>query len=73
MAALFEAGPFEYHATGEPIALTWQTLTAYGAATQAVSEPWEYRALISMSRAYVDGLTKGADEFCAPPSEWIID
>jgi hypothetical protein len=29
--------------------------------------------MISMSRAYVDGLTKGADEFCAPPDEWGDD
>ena len=66
-------GPNEYHATGEPIPITWPTLYAYAQGTGDLSEPWEYRAVIAMSRAYLDGLTRGKDVMCMPPSEWGKD
>ena len=68
--ALFEVGPNEYHATGEPVPITWPTLYAYAQGTGDLSEPWEYRAVIAMSRAYLMGLDRGKNIMCSPPGEW---
>lgn len=71
--ALFEVGPVEYHSSGEPIPITWPTLWAFGQATGDLTEPWEYRAVIAMSRSYIDGKTRGEDVFCMPPDTWGDD
>jgi len=71
--ALFEVGPVEYHATGETIAVSWQTLQAYSKCTGEIGEAWEYRALICMSRAYQEGKAAGDDIFCKPPHLWDED
>lgn len=60
----------EYHTTGEAIPLSWGTIAAYAQCTHEVEEPWEFRALIKMSRAYHDGKAKGSDLFCMPPHLW---
>lgn len=49
--ALFAVGPTEYRA-GEEAPISWAELAAYAAATGDVSEPWELRAVMAMSRAY---------------------
>lgn len=49
--ALFAVGPTEYRA-GEESPISWSELGAYAQATGDISEPWELRAVMSMSRAY---------------------
>ena len=66
--ALFEVGPSEWQAGNEgPI--SWQTLAAYVYATEFVSEPWECRALMAMSRAYFRAKVEGKDVHCIAPIE----
>lgn len=36
------------------VPLDWPVLRPYAKATGAISEPWEYEALIRMSRAYLE-------------------
>jgi hypothetical protein len=43
--------------------LTWREVWAYAQATRAISEPWEFRALIDMSRAFVRARKAGEDPF----------
>jgi hypothetical protein len=50
-------------------ALDWPVLWAYGQATGAVAEPWEYTALRDMSRAYLTGRIEGADPLSMPPAK----
>ncbi|MFP4239515.1 MAG: hypothetical protein ACLFRZ_09435, partial [Rhodosalinus sp.] len=68
LEALIEAGPSKHDAMGGETALTWLDLWAYGQATQAVTEPWEFEALSRMSRAYVEGKMKGAHPLAKPPA-----
>ena len=58
--ALFEAGPGKSGMGGET-PLEWPDIWAYMQATQAISEPWEARALIRMSQAYVDEKAAGSN------------
>jgi len=71
--ALFEVGPVEYHATGEAIPVTWQTIAAYKYTAESDLEPWECRVIIAMSRAYQEGKAAGDDIFCKPPHLWDED
>lgn len=52
---------------GEQV-LDWPVLWAYGQATGAIAEPWEYTALRDMSRAYLTGRIEGADPLSMPPA-----
>lgn len=54
---------------GDAAPVTWLDLWAYGQATGAVSEPWEYEALQAMSRAYLDGIEHGKNHFARSPLE----
>lgn len=51
----------------------WTELINYAAGTWAVSEPWEYRAIMAMSRAYVRAINEGKDVHCIPPVEREAD
>lgn len=65
--ALISAGLCTWGAMGDPMPLSWAEIWAFGQATRAVSEPWEFETLAEMSRAYVAGLHLGRDEFADPP------
>lgn len=64
--ALFAVGPTEYRA-GEEGPITWGELGAYASATGDVSEPWELRAVMAMSRAYFRAKIEGKDVHCIAP------
>lgn len=49
--ALFNVGPTDYRG-GEEAPISWSELVAYAKGTGDISEPWELRAVMSMSRAY---------------------
>ena len=64
--ALFDVGPTEWRGEQEgPI--RWTELQAYGQATQSITEPWEFRAVMNMSKAYFQGKTEGKDVHCIAP------
>lgn len=69
VAALLEVGPCTITGFGDEVPITWDVLVAYAQATGAISEPWEYRAVMNMSLSYVDGKRRGADPFCRPPTD----
>jgi len=64
--ALFTVGPTEYRA-GEEGPITWQELRAYGDATHRLAEPWEFEAVMSMSRAYFNAKVQGRDVHSIAP------
>lgn len=67
--ALMEAGPSKPDAMGGESSLGWADLWAYGQATQAISEPWEFAALSRMSRAYVEGKAAGVNPLAKAPTD----
>lgn len=64
--ALFTVGPTQWRG-GEESAVEWSELLAYGKATLAVSEAWEYEAVMSMSRAYLQAKREGKDIHAMAP------
>jgi len=68
LAALFEAGPTEWR-DGIEQALSWPVLWYYARATGEITEPWEFRAVMAMSRAYVQGKRDGTNIHSIPPAE----
>lgn len=52
---------------------TWAEIKAFGEATTALCEPWEYRALRSMCIAYLSGLRSGENPLSIPPMERLAD
>jgi len=66
--ALMEAGPAKHDPMGGERPLEWIDLWAYSQTTRAVTEPWEFEALIRMSRAYVEGKVKGANPLAKAPT-----
>ena len=67
--ALFEVGPSSFAGMGDEVAISWQEVWAYAQATQAISEPWEFRALVNMSKAFVKARRDGLSVFAIPPIE----
>jgi hypothetical protein len=67
--ALMEAGPSKQDAMGGEGPLGWIDVWAYGQATQAIAEPWEFEALSRMSRAYVEGKIKGTHPLGIAPMD----
>lgn len=65
--ALISAGPCTWGPMGDAMPLSWLDLWAFGQATRAVSEPWEFETLHEMSRAFVSGLALGKSQFADPP------
>lgn len=67
--ALLEAGPSYRDALGSERSLGWSEIHVYQMASQAITEPWEARALIDMSRAYLKGKIIGTDPLGMEPME----
>lgn len=67
--ALGEIGAVERSEDGTLAPLSWGTLADYAYCTDAIEEPWEFRAMRSMSQAYLNGLRLGEDPMNMPPSE----
>lgn len=69
MQALWDVGPSRHEAAGE-MPISWQELGAYASATGQISEVWELRAVMSMSKAYVTEKAEAAkDALRIPPVE----
>jgi hypothetical protein len=58
---------------GGELPLDWPAAWAYGQATGAISEPWEYRAIVDMSRAYLSAKIAGINALAMPPVEQVTD
>lgn len=72
LADLFNAGPVKHTAMGdEP--RDWDGFRAFAECIGAVLEPWEFKALVDMSLAYLIGRNAGSDGLSIPPSEWEED
>lgn len=68
LETLFEAGPTRVSGEGE-MPLDWASLWAYAQATGALAEPWEFRAVMAMSRAYLSAKHEGKNALCKAPVE----
>jgi hypothetical protein len=66
--ALFSVGPSRFEG-GAELPISWQELAAYAAATGELTEPWELRAVMRMSRAYTTERAQGDDPLRIPPVE----
>lgn len=66
MEALFEVGPSRFDGNGE-YAILWQELLAYATVTGSLSEHWELRTVMNMSKAYVAEKAGGTDPFRIAP------
>ena len=64
--ALFSVGPTEWKG-GDESPISWLELGAYANATGDLSEPWELRAVMAMSRAYFKAKSEGTDVHCIAP------
>lgn len=64
--AWMAAGPTAPGAMGE-VPLDWPAVVAFAQATGAISEPWEFQAVIDMSRGYVVAKTIGENALAIPP------
>jgi hypothetical protein len=73
METLFEVGPLSRSAMGELAPVSWLDFWAYGQATKAVDEPWEYEVLMKMSRAYLAGFQHGKNHFAISPLDAVND
>ncbi len=49
--------------------MTWAEVWSYLKAAQVISEPWECRLLVEMSKAYLSGLIDGENMFSINPLE----
>jgi hypothetical protein len=68
MAALFEAGPSMAGSMGD-VPLDWQNAVAFARGYQSIEEPWEIKALVDMSAAYVSARAAGTDVLAISPVE----
>lgn len=71
--ALFEIGPSATAGMGAEIHVSWGEVWAYAQATQNLSEPWEFRAIVQMSKAFVRARREGESVFAIPPMEQVKD
>jgi hypothetical protein len=69
--ALFEVGPSATAGMGAEIPVSWTEVWAYAQATQNLSEPWEFRAIMQMSKAFVRARREGESVFAIPPMEQV--
>ena len=66
MDALKGIGFFEESDSGRrPV--SWREMRSYAKATKDIREPWEFRALFGMSRAYCEGLQLGENVWAKFP------
>jgi hypothetical protein len=63
MQALWDVGPCSHE--GGPI--SWQELAAYASISESLSEPWELRAVMRMSKAYVAEKQQGKNPLRIAP------
>jgi hypothetical protein len=63
MQALWDVGP----TSGEGGPVSWQELSAYASISESLSEPWELRAVMKMSKAYVREKTAGTNPLRIAP------
>lgn len=54
---------------GDIRGVSWSEVRGYMAATLAFSEPWEARAIVSMSRAFAEGLRDNHPSSRAPEEQ----
>ena len=73
LEALFEVGPSGTAGMGGEIPLSWAEVWAYAQATQNLTEPWEFRAIVRMSKAFVKARIDGESVFAIPPIEQVPD
>ena len=66
--AFMDLGLTKASATGE-FPLDWLDVWAYSQAAQTVSEPWEFRLLINMSRGYLRAKQDGEGLLAIPPMD----
>lgn len=69
--ALFEVGPSATAGMGSEIPVSWVEIWAYAQSTQNISEPWEFRAIMQMSKAFVRARREGESVFAIPPMEQV--
>ena len=63
MQALWDVGP----TSGDGGPISWQELAAYASVSESLSEPWELRAVMRMSKAYVAEKQAGKDPLRIAP------
>lgn len=64
-----DAGTCKRNAMGGLVALEWLDVWAYAQASGEVSEPWEMRAILDMSEAFVRGMREGENPRSRDPRE----
>jgi len=69
MQALWNVGP----TNGDGGSISWQELAAYASVSESLSEPWEFRAVMRMSKAYSAEKNGGKDPLRIPPVERSAD
>lgn len=69
---LFDVGPALQGAAGE-VPLPWAEVLAYAHGSGAVSEQWELRALVDMSKAYLFEKFTSTGPLAVPPVERADD
>lgn len=68
LAAFLDCGPVMHTAEGDA-PLTWAEASAFATATLAISDPWEIRTLVQMSRAFLSTRMASNDPLFIPPLE----
>jgi hypothetical protein len=63
-----QIGPVRSNGMGLDIP-DWKELVAFSEANDIDLEPWEYRLIRSMCRAYLSGLNSGKEALSIPPIE----
>lgn len=69
LSAMIEMGAVERDGMGNMLPLRWETLWAYAQATGDLAEPWEFRAIRTMSEAFINGAHSGIHPASIPPVE----
>lgn len=72
LEALFHVGPSAW-SDGAEVPISWAELAGYMAATGDISEPWEARAVMAMSKAYVNAKREGVNVHCIAPVDRDTD
>jgi hypothetical protein len=65
--ALFECGVSDTSSGTVELPLSWSEIWAYANATGSIKEPWEFRAMMDMSRAFVKARRDGESPFAIAP------
>lgn len=68
LQAFLDCGPVMHTAEGDA-PLTWGEASAFATATLVISDPWEIRTLVQMSRAFLSTRHASTDPLFIPPME----